>query len=186
MTAAKALEATAAPDWSRRREETAGTQLILELYDREQISLRRYLIYLGVDAATAEETVQESFLKLHQHLLAGGDQSHLRAWLYRVAHNLARNAQLSFRSSRTKAWDDLAASADPIAPAANAEEAMLAREEEEQLERAMQGLSAAQRNCLALRSQGLKYREIAEVLSLSISTVAENVQRGLERLKEAL
>jgi DNA-directed RNA polymerase specialized sigma24 family protein len=37
-----------------------------------------------------------------------------------------------------------------------------------------------------LRAQGLKYREIAEALNLSVSTVGENVQRGLERLKEML
>ena len=185
MTAAKALDATAA-NWGHGRCETPNAQLILELYDREQISLRRYLQYLGLDGATAEETVQESFLKLHQHLLAGGDQSHLRAWLFRVAHNLARNAQLSFRSSRTKAWDEMATRPDPIAPAASAEETMLAREEAKRLEGAMQQLSEAQRNCLVLRSQGLKYREIAEALSLSVSTVAEHVQRGLERLKEVL
>ncbi len=185
MTAAKALDATAA-NWGEGRCETSNGELILELYDREQISLRRYLQYLGMDAATAEETVQESFLKLHQHLLAGGDQSHLRGWLYRVAHNLARNVQLSFHAAHTKAWDERAMRADPIAPTASAEETMLAREEAERLEGAMQQLSAAQRNCLVLRSQGLKYREIAEALSLSVSTVAEHVQRGLERLKEVL
>jgi RNA polymerase sigma-70 factor (ECF subfamily) len=50
----------------------------------------------------------------------------------------------------------------------------------------MQELSPAQRSCLVLRAQGLKYREVAEALNLSVSTVAENVQRGLERLKELL
>jgi len=47
-------------------------------------------------------------------------------------------------------------------------------------------LSAAQKDCLILRAQGLKYREIADVLKLSVSTVAENVQRGLDRLKESM
>ena len=51
---------------------------------------------------------------------------------------------------------------------------------------AMQELSAAQRECLVLRAQGLKYREIAEALNLSVSTVGENVQRGLDRLKGLL
>jgi DNA-directed RNA polymerase specialized sigma24 family protein len=39
---------------------------------------------------------------------------------------------------------------------------------------------------LALRAEGFKYREIADVLELSTSTVGENVQRGLEKLKELL
>jgi RNA polymerase sigma-70 factor (ECF subfamily) len=75
---------------------------------------------------------------------------------------------------------------EPSAVSLSAEEALLEREREKRLQRAMNELSEAQRNCLVLRSQGLKYREIAETLNLSISTVAENVQRGLERLKETV
>src|SRR4051812_3192087 len=98
-------------------ESAADTRLIVELYDREQLPLWRYLLFLGLDAGTAEETVQESFLKLHQHLIANGGRAHIRAWLYRVAHNLARNAQTSFRASKTAGFSDLAAAADPIEPA---------------------------------------------------------------------
>ncbi|MDQ2841080.1 MAG: RNA polymerase sigma factor [Acidobacteriota bacterium] len=184
MTSAKALEFGAAAWSDNRVGETAETKLILDLYDQEQVSLRRYVLYLGVDRATAEETVQESFLRLHQHLLAGGDRTNLRAWLYRVTHNLARNAQSSARSSRTGALEDLMPAAQPATPAASAEEELLDLEQKELLRQAFSRLSPAQRNCLVLRSQGLKYREIAEALDLSTSTVAENVQRGLEKLKE--
>jgi RNA polymerase sigma-70 factor (ECF subfamily) len=162
-------------------EQTADSRLILELYDKEQVSLRRYLIWLGLDSETADETVQESFLKLHQHLLAKGDRAHLRAWLYRVAHNVARNAQLSFRASKTSALDT---AIDPPSRAASAEEELLEQEKAARLQAGMDRLTSPQRNCLVLRSQGLKYREIAETLGLSVSTVAENVQRGLERLRE--
>ncbi len=186
MTAAKAMAYRAAAWEADQTEHTADTRLILDLYDREQLSLRRYLVLLGVDMATAEETVQESFLKLHQHLLADGDRTHLRAWLYRVAHNLARNAQMSSRATKTNSLSDVTAAIDPVASGASAEESLLAREQEEQLRSAIGQLSPTQKNCLVLRSQGLKYREIAEALSLSVSTVAENVQRGLEKLKEAL
>jgi DNA-directed RNA polymerase specialized sigma24 family protein len=82
-------------------EGTSLQRLVLEHYDQEQIPLRRYVSFLGVDAETAREIVQESFLKLHEHLLRGGDRTNIRAWLYRVAHNLARNAQSAFRASRT-------------------------------------------------------------------------------------
>ncbi len=172
--------------WETGREDIANAKLLLDLYDREQTSLRRYLIFLGLDAETAAETVQESFLKLHLHLLSGGERSNLRAWLFRVAHNLARNEQSSVRSSRTTFLDDMTASVNPIAPAVSAEEALLASEKKEMLGEAMKTLSSAQRNCLMLRSQGLKYREIAQTLNLSVSTVAEHVQRGLEKLKEKI
>jgi RNA polymerase sigma-70 factor, ECF subfamily len=161
-------------------------QLVLEHYDREQLPLRRYVGFLGVDAETAREIVQESFLRLHEHLMQGGEQTHLRGWLYRVAHNLARNTQSAFHSKKTDRLVDSAPAGDFVAAGTSVEDDLLARERIVRFRQAMQELSPAQRDCLALRAQGLKYREIADALSLSVSTVGENVQRGLERLKELL
>jgi RNA polymerase sigma-70 factor, ECF subfamily len=161
-------------------------QLVLEHYDREQLPLRRYVGFLGVDAETAREIVQETFLRLHEHLLEGGDQTHLRGWLYRVAHNLARNAQSAFHSKKTDRLVDSTPTGDFADAGMSAEDDLLARERVRRFRETMQALSPAQRGCLVLRAQGLKYREIAEALNLSVSTVAENVQRGLERLKELL
>ena len=167
-------------------EDTSVRRLVLEHYDRECLPLRRYLQLLGIDRDTAQEVAQEAFLKLHEHLLASGDRTNLRAWLYRVAHNLGRNTQTAFRSSRTELQGDMSSAADPPCSAASVEEELLSAERSRLMREAMNRLSAAQKDCLVLRAQGLKYREIAEVLNLSISTVGENIQRGLEKLKELL
>ncbi len=167
-------------------EDTSLRRLVLEHYDREHVPIRRYLSFLGVDAETGREIVQESFLKLHEHLLGGGDRANLRAWLYRVAHNLARNAQTAFRSSKTDSLPDLTVKGELPANSVSAEEELLAVERIRRVRDAMEQLSAAQRECLVLRAEGLKYREIAETLNVSVSTVAENVHRGLEKLKEII
>lgn len=167
-------------------EDTALRSLILEYYDRENVALQRYLIFLGVDSDSAREIVQECFLKLHEHLLARGDRTNLRAWLYRVAHNQARNRQTAHRASRTDSLPDATVAGDLPADSVSPEEALLTDEKIRQLRRAMEQLSPAQREALVLRTQGLKYREIAEVLKLSVSTVGETIQRGLDRLKELL
>lgn len=167
-------------------EDTTPRRLVLEYYDREFVALRRYLIFLGVDTETAQELVQESFLKLHQHLLANGGRANLRAWLYRVAHNLARNSQTAFRSSKTAAVEDINLSGELPSTAASAEDELLAEERAARTREAIDRLTPAQKECLVLRAQGFKYREIAGVLNLSVSTVGENVQRGLEKLKELL
>jgi RNA polymerase sigma-70 factor, ECF subfamily len=83
-------------------EDISPRRLVLEHYDRESQALHRYLLFLGLDPETAQEIVQESFLKLHQHLLANGDRTNLRAWLFRVAHNLGRNAQTAFRATQNR------------------------------------------------------------------------------------
>jgi len=166
-------------------EDTSVRRLVVEVYDREHVAIQRYVAFLGIDTETSQEIVQDTFLKLHEHLLRGGDRGNLRAWLYKVAHNLSRNSQLAFRSSKTDALPDNAGS-ELRAQALSVEDELVASERVQILRRAMNQLSPAQRECLVLRTQGLKYREIAEITNLSISTVGEHVQRGLEKLKELI
>lgn len=167
-------------------DETSPRHLVLEYYDREQTGLRRYLLFLGVDAETSREVVQDSFLKLHEHLLAGGDRKNLRAWLYRVAHNLARNEQTAYRQRKAEALPEPDAGFEFSAEGASVEEELLSRERARRLRSAIEALTVAQKDSILLRAQGFKYREIAEILNISVSTVGENVQRGLGKLKELL
>src|SRR5579872_2986169 len=55
--------------------------------------LLRYLACLGLSADDAQDVVQDAFLSLHKHLAAGGSQENIRSWIFRVAHNQARNRQ---------------------------------------------------------------------------------------------
>lgn len=167
-------------------EDTSLQRIVLDLYDRDHLGLRRYVAFLGADPETVKELVQESFLRVHQHLLDGGDRTNLRAWLYRVAHNLVRNAQTSAKASRTEYLPDLPGSSELRDGSISAEDEMLATERNRRFRAALEQLSPVQRDCLALRTRGLKYREIGEVLNLSVSTVGEHVQRGLEKLKELI
>ena len=167
-------------------EDISIRRLILDLYDQEHIAVRRYASFLGADPETSREIIQECFLRLHQHLLSGGDRTNLRAWLYRVAHNLVRSGQSSIRVSKTDYLPDVGISGDIPANTASPEDRILGEERTRRFHQALEQLSRAQRECLVLRTRGMKYREIAEALNLSTSTVAENVQRGLEKLKEAL
>jgi RNA polymerase sigma-70 factor, ECF subfamily len=167
-------------------EDTSPRRLVLEYYNRESVPLRRYLLFLGLDPETSQEVVQETFLKLHQHLLGGGDRTNLRAWLYRVAHNIARNVQTAFRSTKTDSLVDATVAGELRSPVQSIEEDLLAQERAARMREAIDRLTAAQKECLVLRAQGFKYREIAGVLNLSVSTVGENIQRGLQKLKELL
>lgn len=53
------------------------------------------------------------------------------------------------------------------------------------MHRAVEGLSKQQRQCLHLRAEGFRYREIGEVLGIRISTVNEFVKRAVSRLRKA-
>ena len=186
MEQADALSLPAATWETEFLEDTSLRRIVVDLYDRDHLGLRRYVAFLGTDPETVQEVVQESFLRVHQHLLSGGDRTNLRAWLYRVAHNLVRNIRTSARTGKTDYLPDLTESVNLRDRAMSAEDGVLAAERNTRFKLALEALSPAQRDCLALRTRGLKYREIGEVLNLSVSTVAENVQRGLEKLKELL
>jgi RNA polymerase sigma-70 factor, ECF subfamily len=157
--------------------------IVLEFYDRERLALERYLRLAGVEAESCRDIVQEAFLKLYEHLLAHGDATYLRAWLYRVSHNLALNGRQAAHARKT---EPLSEAVDPVASAASPEKTVLERELDASLRHAMDELTPNQRRCLILRAQGFKYREIGEILQLSTSAVAETVQRAVGVLRKAV
>src|ERR1700722_12657567 len=66
------------------------------LYRELQKPLVRYLRCLGLSSDEAQDVVQDAFLSLQRHLAAGGSQENIRSWVFRVAHNQARNRQNSY------------------------------------------------------------------------------------------
>ena len=61
---------------------------------------------------------------------------------------------------------------------------MLAKEKFHRLDKAIRSLAAPERECLMLRAEGLRYREIGEVLGIPTSTVADTVERAVKKLAE--
>src|SRR3954453_7730381 len=138
MQQADALSLPAATWETEFLEDTSLRRIVLELYDRDHLGLRRYVAFLGADPETTKELVQESFLRVHEHLLSGGDRTNLRAWLYRVAHNLVRNAQTSYRTTKTDFLPDL--TQDLTANTVSAEDQVLAVEQLKRLKAALKEL----------------------------------------------
>jgi RNA polymerase sigma-70 factor, ECF subfamily len=149
------------------------------LYRELRKPLLRYLICLGLTADEAQDVAQDAFLSLHRHLSSGGSQENIRSWLFRVAHNRARNRQNSY-DRRFAA--PLEPGHDTISGAVSPEGAVL--EKFKLLGKAIRRLTEPERECLLLRAGGLRYREIAEVLGIATSTVADTVDRAIRKLAE--
>jgi RNA polymerase sigma-70 factor, ECF subfamily len=69
---------------------------------------------------------------------------------------------------------------------ASPERVLLEREKFRRLHDAVSALSPQQRHCLHLRVEGFRYREIAEIVGISTSTVGEFLGRAVKRLRRAL
>ena len=151
------------------------------LYCELRKPLLRYLICIGLSADEAQDVVQDAFVRLQGHLAAGGSRENIRGWLYRVAHNRARNQQ---RSYDRRFAAPLEGEIDTMLDESTPERGMLQQEKFRQLASAIRLLTEQERECLLLRGEGLRYREIGEVLGMATSTVGETVERAIKKLTE--
>ncbi len=152
-----------------------------EIYEAERESIYSYLLHFGVPAQRAQELAQDAFLKLYLKMSQGEQLENPRAWLFRVAHNAA------VRSFTREARFDQLDTDLPLAMSdADPERSLMDRERRSLLVRAVQKLSPQQRHVLHLRTRGLRYREIADVIGISTSAVGEFLRRAVAHLKEAL
>jgi RNA polymerase sigma-70 factor (ECF subfamily) len=168
------------------REGQSWQRQTVELYDLLNRVLYRYLGGLGLAEESAEDVTQETFLRLAAHLKNGGDAGNLRAWIFEVAYNLAMDIhRLSRRNHAATDWTELG-DGELIDPNASPECAYLENERQHRLKQAMNSLTPRQRSCILLRTEGLRYREIASILGVSEQRAIHLVKRGLERLSEEL
>src|SRR6185369_9678797 len=109
--------------------------------------------------------------------------TNVRAWVFRAAHSLALNRIRSQRFIELlddEAWDDFRRSLIDLSP--NPEQRLLQVEQFNRLRTSIARLTPAERQCLHLRTKGLRYREIAEILDVSTSSVAETLYRVIDKL----
>jgi len=160
------------------------SQRILQLNDECRESVYRYLLCLKLAPEVAEDIVHEAFLRLHQHLQHKKDQN-LRAWTFRVAHNLAVSAKRRVGEIQVDMGtlislaDTRQADDNP-----NPEEAVIKQELLLCVKQTVFSLPEQQQRCLHLRAEGLRYLEISEPLGMPIPTVAVHLQRAMARVVE--
>lgn len=144
-----------------------------------------YLLTLCRRPEEAEEITQEAFLRLYSHLAGGNELRNPKAWLFRVSHNLAINhvKRRGLAQSAEPAFETEECG-EPAAPEPDPERQVLEKERSTGLRTAIRNLTDHQRRCLYLRAEGLRYREIAETLDISVSSVVETLTRAVERLRK--
>ena len=136
-----------------------------------------YLVVLDRDVA--QEICHEAFLRLWQHRSRLGEQANERAWLMRVAMNLA----IDHRRSLFPALRDRGSDAPPVDPAT----AALTHIEREEMRRALLRLRTRDRALLALRfEQDLTFPEIGRIFGRPEATVKTWVHRALDKLQQEM
>lgn len=163
-----------------RFDKAAWIQESLARYERP---LLRYVNTITRDPERARDVVQETFLKLCK---ADPDTvgDHLAAWLYTVARNHALNVVR--KEGRMDPLTDTHAGRLPDAAAGPGEQAA-ANETHARLLSLLETLPSEQREACRLKFQdGLTYREISQVMGVSLGTVSNLLTAALAKLREQL
>jgi len=158
---------------------------VTRYFEQWREPVNRYVVAAFGDPVEAEEITQEAFLQLYRRLHGGPPITNVRAWVFRAAHSLALNrirSQQFIQLLDDDAWEDLKRTLGDAA--ANPEQRVIQLEKLRRLRMAIGRLTAQERQCLHLRTKGLRYREIAEILELGTSTVAETLYRVIEKLTQ--
>jgi RNA polymerase sigma-70 factor (ECF subfamily) len=156
---------------------------VTQIFEEARDDIYRYLVTLGLRPPSAQDATQEVFLRLYVALRKGERIENPRGWIFRVAHNHG----LTIRNR-----ESIALSIEPDFETQipdrgeNPEQALLDRERRLRFHHAVEALSDQQRNCLSLRAEGFRYREIAEILGVSDSSVCVFLQRAIRRLRKTL
>jgi RNA polymerase sigma-70 factor (ECF subfamily) len=177
LTLPVAAEAT--PAYSRLQQD------VIALFDEYRAPVLRFLLSLRVPVPDAEEIVQELFLSLFRHLRDGKSRANLPGWIFTVAHNLAMKHRLATKRQAER-FSDTADSGETAADTSpNPEDRLGTKQRQQRLLAVARALPEQDRCCLALRAEGLRYREIARVLGISVGSVANCLARALGRLSRA-
>jgi RNA polymerase sigma-70 factor, ECF subfamily len=155
---------------------------VIGLFDQLRAPLLRYALSLGLSLHDGEEVTQEVFLALFRHLHLGRSRRNLRGWMFRVAHNLALKRRIANQRSQVEMDSDRTLAENQLDLSPNPEEQVVSAQRQKRLLAVLNALPEQDRCCLQLRAEGLRYREIARVVGMSLGAVSISLTRSLGRL----
>ena len=162
---------------AQRGDRPAFARLVEHYWDR----LYRWLYHLAHDQHTAEDLVQETFLKAFAGLKKFQAGTNFGAWLFRIAHNNFANQCRASARRREPMPDDLPDSQHGPLDRAISTETL------KEVARAVNRLPAEFRAALLLRvEEGLSFRHIADVLGLTEETARWRVFKARQKLLSVL
>lgn len=155
-----------------------------ELYDYNAPRIYAYLYRRVGNAQIAEDLTGDVFVSVLEAVRAQKSwKVSFQAWLYRIAHNIVADWYRGTGGQHHLDIDEGVVEAAAHAQGADGTEAW----SREELRGAIRDLTETQQQVLVLRfGEGLKVREIAEVLDKSVGAVEALQHRALTALKERL
>lgn len=160
----------------------AGAELLTDLFCSLQAELTGTVFYLTGNGEDAKDIVQEAFMKCWRCRSQIEEVSNVRAWIFKVTINTAKDHMKSAWKRRSrplaqKQWETSSEAPDPASVAAE-------KEKLNELRLAIMNLRQEQKEVFLLRQNGeLTYEQIAEILHLPVGTVKTRMRYALQELR---
>lgn len=146
-----------------------------------QKNLLRLTLRFVKDLATAEDTVQETFIKVYEKLDTFQGRSSFRSWLFQIAVNTARN-KLRERKDGMVDIENV-----NLSTRATAEIELSNNALSKLIQSFVETLPERQRMAMELRIyEDLSFKEIAELMGCPYDTAKANYRHALLKLKDHL
>ena len=148
-----------------------------------------------LDHDLAMEVSQKTFISMCKNLASLQEVARFKSWLYKIAVNYCREETRKRKGSRALSFESVWNSEAENSPAwessaqrlDNPEKQFQQSELSDILQRALKELNDEQREVVIMKEyEGLKFREIAEILNISENTVKSRMYYGLDGLRKIL
>ncbi len=171
--------------------QTGQSDVLGVLVNRWEQPLHRFVYRMLPRKEDVQDVVQETFLRVLDKADRFKQGSRFSTWMYQIALNLCRD-----RQRRTRRWSLLVSEnaeindevlAEPVGRRHDPADSAVRNEIGGAVLEALKEIPANQREVLILKEfEGLKFREIAQVLDCPESTVKSRMYGGLTGLKQVL
>jgi RNA polymerase sigma-70 factor (ECF subfamily) len=152
-----------------------------ELVERHQKAIYRLALRFTRDHGTAEDIVQDSFIKAYQALASFEERSSFKSWLFRIAINTSKN------KLRSHGHDDVDIEDVTLSVDSQTEAEFEFKETHGFISEMVDKLPERQRTALTLRVfEDLSFQEIAEIMNCPYDTAKANFRHAVLKLKKLL
>jgi RNA polymerase sigma-70 factor, ECF subfamily len=156
-------------------------EFITGSFDAHAGRLRAFALNAVRDAATADDLVQESFLRLIEQARSGTKPENVRGWLFRVCGNL-----IVSRARRRSVADRMRSLLVERGTAPSAEDAIVRADEHARVRTALAALPPDARVALLMSAQGHSSAEIGQAIGRTRNATLTYLSRSRIRLRELL
>ncbi|HEX3315681.1 MAG TPA: RNA polymerase sigma factor [Gemmataceae bacterium] len=163
----------------------SGGEALVCAFNECRTELVSTLYYLLGNQDDAHDVAQDAFMKCWRTRSSLSDVRSLRAWIFRVGMNAAKDLQRNAWRRRAKPIGDGMPPEHVGAPSPT--DVLEEREEQTRLQQALMDLRPEEKEVFLLRQNGdLTYEEIADLRKMPVGTVKTQMRTALQKLRRVL